>query len=180
MARPMEMKRACVARRVAATAVLAVFASCGSDDVESNSAGTPVTASTSSASPSNESTPPVASVTTPPTPTMAASELMAVNGRIVLGQQFTVAFSGRLRDLRGGYLVVRDVDGATVATLRSDGNTEIPMGYQLGPESEMLDDGLSGEQATFIFPAELSPGQYTLCTGNSGDEECLSASAAEA
>jgi hypothetical protein len=120
---------------------------------------------------------PSSNVTGPPSPTPATeqppSSLIAVEGPVVAGQQFTVSFSGRLEDLRGGYLWVRDPDGATLALLRGDGNAEIPIGYELGPQATMLDDGLSGEQSNFIFPSEMETGDYTLCTANSGAEECV-------
>ncbi len=119
---------------------------------------------------------PSSNVTGPPSSTAATeqppSSLIAVEGPIVAGQQFTVSFSGRLEDSRGGYLWVRDPDGATFALLRGDGNPDIPIGYELGAQSTMLDDGLSGEQSNFIMPPEMETGEYTLCTANSGAEEC--------
>ena len=106
---------------------------------------------------------------------------MRVDQPIVAGQPFRVSFTGRLSELRGGYLFVRDSGGATVALLRSDGNAEIPMGYELDPgEWAMLDDGLSGAESTFVFPLELSAGSYVLCTANSGPEECAEVQVATA
>ena len=106
--------------------------------------------------------------------TLVPSSLMSVGGPIVAGDAFVVAFSGRLRQVRGGYMSVSDSNGRTVASLRSDGNPQIPMAYQLGSRSDMLADGLSGDQSTFIFPSELSAGRYTLCTTNSGPTQCVS------
>jgi hypothetical protein len=99
---------------------------------------------------------------------------MRVDQTIVAGQPFLVSFAGQLSEVRGGYLFVRDAGGITVSLLRSDGNAEIPMGYELDPgDWAMLDDGLSGAASTFVFPSELSAGSYVLCTANSGPEECV-------
>ena len=85
-----------------------------------------------------------------------------------------MSFAGRLQELRGGYLWVKDTDGTPVALLRGDGNPEIRVGYELDvTDAIMLDDGLTGETSTFVFPTELSPGDYTLCTANSGAEDCV-------
>lgn len=99
---------------------------------------------------------------------------MRVDQPIVAGQPFPVSFAGQLSEHRGGYLFVKDTGGTTVALLRSDGNPEIPMGYELDPLVwGMLDDALSGAASTFVFPSELAAGRYTLCTANSGPEECV-------
>lgn len=99
---------------------------------------------------------------------------MAISQSVVVGEEFTVAFSGGLRNTRGGYLVVKAGDGAEVALLRSDGNSDIPIGYELDVTvATMLTDALHGDTSTFIFPAELPAGPYTLCTAL-GDEECVS------
>ncbi len=101
---------------------------------------------------------------------------MTVDQQIVAGQKFAVSFTGRLSTTRGGYLFVKDIEGVSVALLRSDGNSEIPMGYELNPDRfDMLDDGLSGTSSTFVFPPELPDGAYALCTANSlAPEECVS------
>ena len=100
---------------------------------------------------------------------------MTVDQKIVTGQTFAVSFTGRLSTSRGGYLFVKNTGGVSVALLRSDGNSEIPMGYELDPDRfDMLDDGLSGAFSTFLFPPELPAGSYSLCTANSGPEECVS------
>ncbi len=101
---------------------------------------------------------------------------MTVDQQIVAGQPFAVSFTGRLSTTRGGYLFVKDMEGVSVALLRSDGNSEIPMGYELDPDRfGMLDDGLSGTSSTFRFPPELPAGTYVLCTANSlPSEECVS------
>ena len=104
---------------------------------------------------------------------------MRVDDQIVAGQTFVVAFTGQLSTLRGGYLIVKDVEGVSVALLRSDGNSEIPMGYELDPDRfDMLADGLSGPSSRFLFPPELPAGAYVLCTANSSSpEECMSVKA---
>lgn len=113
--------------------------------------------------------------TDPSAGTAASSALMQVEDDIVAGQTFAVSFTGQLRESRGGYLFVDDASGETVALLRSDGNSEIPMGYELDPDRwEMLDDGLSGASSMFVFPPELPAGTYELCTANSLMEECIS------
>jgi hypothetical protein len=154
---------------IGATVGLLSIAGCSSTGDESGGSKAPVDTSVDDSPSSN--------VTGPPSSTRATeqprSSLLAVEGPVVAGQQFTVSFSGRLEESRGGYLWVRDPDGATLALLRGDGNPEIPIGYELGPQSTMLDDGLSGEQSNFIFPSEMETGEYTLCTANSGVEECL-------
>jgi hypothetical protein len=100
--------------------------------------------------------------------------LMRVDEEIVAGQPFTVSFTGQLSEIRGGYLFVNDARGEGVALLRGDGNSEIPMGYELDPARwGMLDDGLSGASSTFVFPLELSAGVYALCTANSVPEQCV-------
>lgn len=143
-------------RRIGAlTLATAVVVSCGSD-----AGTTQLSEGTIGGAPTSSSTVP-------------ASTLMSVESPIIVGRTFVVQFSGRLAEIRGGYLSVADDTGAVVASLRSDGNSEIPMGYVLGSKSEHLDDGLSGEQSTFIFPPELPAGSYTLCTTNSGPTECV-------
>jgi hypothetical protein len=107
------------------------------------------------------------------TTTVSVSTLMSVKSPITAGETFVVNFSGRLAEIRGGYLSVTDATGAVVASLRSDGNSEIPMAYVLGSNLDQLDDGLSGAKSTFIFPPELPAGSYTLCTTNSGPTECV-------
>lgn len=105
---------------------------------------------------------------------------MSISQSVVPGEEFTVAFSGGLRDQRGGYLWVKTAEGSAVALLRSDGNPDIPMGYELDvTDATMLTDGLLGDTSTFTFPAELPTGRYTLCTAL-GNEECLSIEVAEA
>ena len=90
------------------------------------------------------------------------------------GETFDVSFTGGLRELRGGYLWLRLPDGTDVALLRSDGNPEIPMGYDTDLSvAEMLDDGLSGDTSTFVLPPELAAGRYLLCTANSETNQCI-------
>jgi hypothetical protein len=117
-----------------------------------------------------QTSPPISSTAVPP----ASPALMTVTEPIIAGQEFKVSFAGRLRDGRGGYLWVKDPAGTEVALLRGDGNPEIPVGYELDVTvATVLDDGLSGETFGFVFPSELPPGDYLLCTANSGTEECL-------
>jgi hypothetical protein len=75
--------------------------------------------------------------------------------------------------LRGGYLWLQTADGERLALLRCDGNAEIPMGYDLDPNAEILDDGISGNTSTFILPPELDDGTYTVCTANSLPNGCV-------
>jgi hypothetical protein len=90
------------------------------------------------------------------------------------GETFDVSFTGGLRELRGGQLWLRLPDGTDVALLRSDGNPEVPMGYDTDPSvAEMLDDGLSGNTSTFVRPPELAAGRYLLCTTNSEPNQCI-------
>jgi hypothetical protein len=90
------------------------------------------------------------------------------------GEPFDVSFTGGLRELRGGYLWLRLPDGTDVALLRSDGNPEIPMGYETDLSVAVgLDDALSGDTSTFVLPPELVAGRYLLCTANSGPEQCI-------
>ena len=100
---------------------------------------------------------------------------MTVHRKIVTGQTLVMSFTGRLSTSRGGYLFVKNIGGVSVALLRSDGNSEIPTGYELDPDRfDMLDDGLSGTFSTFLIPPELPAGSYSLCTANYGPEECVS------
>ncbi len=113
--------------------------------------------------------------TGPSASSVPSSALMRIDQEVIVGQTFVVSFSGRLRGIRGGYLFVDDAGGEPAALLRSDGNSEIPMGYELDPARwGMLDDGLSGASSTFLFPPELPAGTYVLCTANSDPEECIS------
>ena len=99
---------------------------------------------------------------------------LIVDGVLRAGDEFEASFTGRLRELRGGYLWVQSLDGARLALLRSDGNPEIPMGYTVNPdEFVMLDDGLTGETSKFVLPPELEAGRYELCTANSLPAACV-------
>jgi hypothetical protein len=103
----------------------------------------------------------------------AAASGLSVDGPLRTGDVFQVSFAGELRDLRGGYMWVRTLDGSGVALLRSDGNPEIEMSSTMDlAEYEMLDDGLTGETSNFVLPTALPPGQYTFCTANSRPEAC--------
>jgi hypothetical protein len=114
---------------------------------------------------------------TPPaiaTTDVAPTSSLTVDGVLRAGGVFEVSFTGRLRELRGGYLWVQTLDGVQVALLRSDGNPEIPMGYTVNPvEFEMLDDGITGKTSKFVLPPDLGPGRYELCTANSVPEACI-------
>jgi hypothetical protein len=78
---------------------------------------------------------------------------LIVDGVLRAGDEFEASFTGRLRELRGGYLWVQSLDGAQVALLRSDGNPEIPMGYTVdSAEFEMLADGLTDETSSSSCP----------------------------
>ena len=99
---------------------------------------------------------------------------LAVDGVLRAGEEFEVSFTGELRELRGGYLWVQELDDVRVALLRGDGNPEIPMGYAVdATEFEMLDDGLSGENSRFLLPPDLGAGRYKLCTANSVPDVCV-------
>jgi hypothetical protein len=150
---------------------LGFVAGCSSDDERARSTD-------ETAASTDEPTPPAGGETTTP-PDIEASTTeretsrMSIGQGVVSGEQFTVSFSGRLQDSRGGYLWVKTADGSTVALLRSDGKAGIPMGYELDLSvASMMDDALSGPTSTFVFPAELPTGTYTLCTANSAEEEC--------
>jgi hypothetical protein len=104
----------------------------------------------------------------------APGATVTVDGVLRAGEEFEVSFTGKLRELRGGYLWVQGLDDAPVALLRSDGNSEIPMGYVVdATEFEMLDDGLSGETSRFVLPPDLAAGRYQLCTANSLPDVCV-------
>lgn len=119
------------------------------------------------------STPGEPSASSAPAATLVPSLHMGIDQPIVAGQPFQVFFTGQLSKARGGYLFVKDTSGTKVGLLRSDGNPQIPMGYELDPARwDMLADSLSGNESTFVFPPELRAGGYTLCTANSGPEDC--------
>lgn len=104
----------------------------------------------------------------------SASSDMSVNGPLVVGAEFEVSFDGSLRRSRGGYFWIRELDGTRLALLRSDGNPEIPMSYNIDVASaDMLDDELSGESSILVLPPQIDPGTYLLCTANSADEVCI-------
>jgi hypothetical protein len=95
---------------------------------------------------------------------------MSVDGPLIVGAEFEVSFEGSLRRIRGGYFWLQELDGTRVALLRSDGNPEIPMSYNIDvATADMLDDGLSGESSMLILPPQIEPGPYLLCTANSAD-----------
>jgi hypothetical protein len=159
-------------RGLATIGVVAVGAmgtlGCGGDD---SSTGDPI---------GSASTEPSGGTTVTATPTVIAttdsapSSSLTVAGFLRAGEVFEMSFTGRLRELRGGYLWVQTLDGVQVALLRSDGNSEIPMGYTVNPaEFEMLDDGITGETSRFVLPPELDAGRYELCTANSVPEACV-------
>ena len=99
---------------------------------------------------------------------------MSVDGALVVGAEFRVSFTGSLRESRGGYFWLEELDGTQVALLRSDGNPEIPMSYELDvANAGTLDDALSGESSTLLLPPQIEPGQYHLCTANSSTDVCI-------
>ncbi len=103
-----------------------------------------------------------------------SSTNMSVGGALLVGAEFDVSFTGSLRDSRGGYFWLQHLDGTRLALLRSDGNSEIPMGYDLNVvDAMMLADGLSGERSTLVLPPQLLPGPYRLCTANSATDHCI-------
>lgn len=102
------------------------------------------------------------------------SSEMSVDGALIVGADFEISFAGSLRESRGGYFWLQKPDGTPVALLRSDGNPEIPMSYNLDvANAGMLDDGLSGESSMLVLPSQIEPGQYRLCTANSADDVCI-------
>ena len=112
-----------------------------------------------------------------PTTTLPMSPDMAVDRPIVKGQRFQVSFTGRLSELRGGYLFVQDLNGEALALLWDDALAECPMGYELDPTRwEILDYGVMGDESSFVFPSELSDGSYLLCTANSVGGGCVAVS----
>ncbi len=112
----------------------------------------------------------VASVASVP---IEASSNMSVDGGVVTGAEFDILFTGALSDSRGGYFWLERPDGTRMALLRSDGNAEIPMGYDLGvDDAMMLDDGLSGDTSRLLLPPDIEPGPYRLCTANSLGDDC--------
>jgi len=112
-----------------------------------------------------------------PTTTLPMSPDMAVDRPIVKGQPFQVSFTGRLSELRGGYLYVQDMNGDALALLWDDSLVESPTGYELDPTRwEILDYGVMGDESSFVFPSELSAGSYLLCTANSAGGGCVAVS----
>ena len=106
--------------------------------------------------------------------TASLSPGMSVDGPLRVGAEFEVSFEGSLRRIRGGYFWIQELDGAPVALLRSDGNPEIPMSYNIDvAEAGMLDDGLSGESSMLALPPQIEPGLYHLCTANSPEDVCI-------
>lgn len=104
----------------------------------------------------------------------SVSSDMSVDGPLVIGAEFEVSFEGSLRRSRGGYFWLQELDGTRLALLRSDGNSEIPMSYNIDVASAgMLDDGLSGESSMLVLPPQIEPGPYLLCTANSADDVCI-------
>lgn len=71
---------------------------------------------------------------------------MPLDGPLTVGADFGISFAGSLRERRGGYFWLQELDGTPVALLHSDGSPEIPMSYSLDDANAgRLDDGLSGE-----------------------------------
>ena len=95
--------------------------------------------------------------------------LRVLDQNIQSGAEFRVMFSGRLASSRGGYFNLIDRSGTVIALLRSDGNNEIPMGYETNPERFVqFDDALTGEGPSQLqLPPTVTPGAYQLCTANS-------------
>ena len=92
----------------------------------------------------------------------------------MVGAEFEVSFEGSLRRVRGGYFWIQEVDGAPVALLRSDGNPEIPMSYDIDvANAGMLDDGLSGESSTLVSHHRSSQGCITCAPRNSPEDVCI-------
>jgi hypothetical protein len=151
-------------------AVSCAAAACGSSSASNSATTTPSPIAEASSTPTTAT-----SSSTTDTPTQAATgdELFSVEGTLNPGERFGVSFFGPLRTLRGGYLLLQTTDGEHVALLRGDGNADIPMGYDLDLNAEILDDGISGNTSTFILPPELNEGTYTLCTANSLPNGCV-------
>lgn len=91
--------------------------------------------------------------------------------RVKPGGTFEVTFSGSMSDARGGSFELRNSSGVGVALLRSDGNPEVPIGYETDPSRfEALADKLSGPgPATLLLPPTISAGEYTVCPFTSLD-----------
>ena len=88
------------------------------------------------------------------------------------GETFAVHFGGTLTRSHGGYLWLERPTGTRVALLRSDGNPQIPMGYQLDMDkAAMLDDAIMVPTSNFLVPL-VPTGAYQLCTANSGSPIC--------
>ncbi len=96
---------------------------------------------------------------------------LVVKGVVRSGEPFEITFTGRLVSSRGGYFWVQR-SGVRIALLRSDGNDEIPMGYETNQEDWVtVDDAVSGEKSNLILP-DLAGGDYELCTANSVVSAC--------
>ncbi len=130
--------------------------------------------------PTGTETMPVETITTVQTPKHSDASIdvdvlpsLGVDGPLRAGEVFEVTFTGRLTSIRGGYVWVRK-SGENRALLRSDGNPEIPMGFEEdSAKFMMLDDGISGATSHFLLPPTLKSGEYELCTANYVPETCL-------
>ncbi len=103
-----------------------------------------------------------------------AAQQMSVDDALVAGDEFDLSFTGALRENRGGYFWLQEPNGVRKALLRSDGNPDIPMSYDLNlADASMLDDALSGETSKLVLPPDINPGLYRLCTANSATDVCI-------
>jgi hypothetical protein len=66
---------------------------------------------------------------------------------------------------RSPYFELFDADRNSVALLRSDGNPEVPMGYQTDPKQYegLADMHIGPGPDTFVLPPSLPAGSYSLC-----------------
>jgi hypothetical protein len=80
-----------------------------------------------------------------------------------------------MAELRSPYYLLRNRDGLTVALLRSDGNPEVPMGYQTNPSKfEALTDALVGPGPNALqLPPTIPGGDYTLCEYTNIRRRCV-------
>jgi hypothetical protein len=99
-----------------------------------------------------------------------ASNGFTVETPIQRGTTFVVNYQGALADGHGAYFQLFQTEGIVVATLRGDGNPQIPMSFSKGA-TDMHADLLKGATTRFTMGSSIAAGKYSLCLAGI-DRQC--------